>query len=312
MPGTGPAITIGNFDGAHLGHAALIRRARELAPRVIALAFDPHPMTRLRPESAPPRLSSFERRAELLREFGADEVVRLEPTDAFLAQEPEAFISTLIEDRHPSVLVEGTDFHFGRARAGNVHVLADLGRKLGFDVEVVEPVEADLSDQSLVTCSSTIVRWLVERGRIGDAARVLGRPYELTGIVVRGDQRGRQIGFPTANLETQCLLPGDGVYAGSAHLPTGQAIPAAIHVGPRATFDDAARVVEAHIIDWAGPGDGAPEYGWPCRLSISHFLRDQARFEGIGPLVAQIERDVQRSREFGVRSNTRIPQEAGA
>lgn len=295
-------ITIGNFDGVHRGHAALLREARRLAGngRVVALTFHPHPIAVLRPALAPAALTTFEYRCELLRAAGADEVVRLDPTPELLNLSPEEFVERLIAEHHPAAVVEGTDFRFGRARAGDTDALRRLGRERGLEVSVINPVEIDLSDQTIVTASSTIVRWLVARGRVTDAARVLGREYVLTGNVVRGDRRGREIGFPTANLSTECLLPGDGVYAGRALLPDGRELSAAIHVGPRATFASAARTVEAFVMDWRGPLDdgwaGAEEYGWPLRLAFTAFLRDQAKFESIAALVEQIERDVARAR----------------
>lgn len=307
---TPTVLSIGTFDGVHAGHAALIRRAREIAGcsapsggRVVAMAFDPHPASVLRPGHAPGRLTTFEERSRLLRAAGADEVVRLEPSPEFLALTPEQFIERVVRDHHPIAFVEGPDFHFGKGRAGSVRTLAEIAQKRGATVEVVPPVEATLVDQSVVIASSTMTRWLVERGRVADAARILARPYDLTGTVVQGDQRGRQIGFPTANLDTHLLLPADAVYAGLATIPGGRTFPAAIHVGPRATFDDVRRTVEAYIMDWDGPvAEGAAEYGWPLRLSLLAWLRDQARFESVGALVEQIERDVRRAREACARS----------
>jgi len=304
---TPTVISIGTFDGVHTGHAALIRCARHFAGsergaggpgRVVAMAFDPHPASVLRPGHAPGRLTTFEERSRLLRGAGADDVVRLEPSPELLSLTPEQFIDRVVRDHHPIAFVEGPDFHFGKGRAGNVRALDEIARKRGATVEIVPPVEATLVDQTVVTASSTMTRWLIERGRVADAARILGRPYDLTGVVVKGDQRGRQIGFPTANLDTPLLLPADAVYAGVASLPDGRTYPAAIHVGPRATFNDVRRTVEAYIMDWDGPvAEGSPEYGWPLRLSLISWLRDQARFESVSALVEQIERDVRRARE---------------
>lgn len=299
----GTAITIGNFDGVHRGHAALIARARDLvgpAGRVLALAFDPHPVSTLAPGCEPGRLTTFSRRADLLREAGADEVIRLEPTPEFLSHSPEQFVETLAAQHAPSVIVEGPDFHFGAERGGSIDTLRALGASRGFDVDVVTPVEVDLDDQTIVTASSTITRWLIGRGRVGDASRVLGRPYELEGTVVQGDRRGRTIGFPTANLQTPCLHPAEGIYAGRAVLPSGRRLPAAIHVGARPTFDAMAPTVEAYILDWVDPrkDDVRDEYGWPLRLEVESWLRDQARFESVESLIEQIERDVERTREL--------------
>jgi riboflavin kinase/FMN adenylyltransferase len=239
-------LSIGTFDGVHLGHQSLIRRAREIADRhpgarVVALVFKPNPLEVLRPEQAPARLSMFEHRRHWILSAGADEVVRLEPTPEFLAETPEQFVHWCVEKFNPIAFVEGDDFHFGRARAGTNAVLAEFGRSFGFTVDVVPTCTVALTDHQLVPARSTIVRWLLSCGRARDAAIVLGRPYELGGTVVRGDRRGRTIGFPTANLETSTLIPADGVYAAVAHLPDSRTLPAALSVGTKPTFGAHAR-----------------------------------------------------------------------
>jgi len=302
-------ITIGNFDGAHLGHAALIRRARAIAGqggRVLALAFDPHPLTTLAPGRAPAILMAFRRKSELLRDAGADEIMRLEPTPDLLSLSPESFIERLTAEHRPCAIVEGADFRFGRSRAGDVLSLRALGERWGFETAIIDPVEVALSDQTLVTASSTLVRWLVGHGRMADARAALGRPHELTGEVLRGDRRGREIGYPTANIRPHELIPADAVYAGRAHLPDGRMMAAAVHVGPRATFNDPRRTVEAYLLDWNGPvREGTPEYGWPMRIEVVAWLRDQAKFDSLAELVRQIERDVARAREALRQSNKR-------
>lgn len=260
---------------------------------------------------------SFARRADLLRSLGVDEVQRLEPTASLLESTPPEFFERLAREYRPAHIVEGRDFRFGRGRAGDVALLASLGAQAGVQVEVVAPVEASLHDQSVVVVSSTLIRWLISRGRVADAALLLGRPHELTGEVCRGDRRGREIGFPTANVVPHEVLPADGVYAGRAELADGRTFAAAIHIGPRATFDDERRTVEAYFLDWAGPlSEGAPEYGWPVRLHMHSWLRDQARFDSIAELVEQIHRDVERTREALARhdsaGNGRRMQEAPA
>lgn len=305
MPSPAPSIlTIGNFDGVHLGHAALVRRARALAdgdpssPRVVALAFDPTPLSVLAPQKAPPVVSTFDQRRELLLAHGADEVVRLEPTPELLGATPEQFVDQLVERFAPVAIVEGPDFAFGRGRAGDVSTLAELGSLRGFTVDVVPPVTVALDDQTVVVASSTVVRWLIEHGRSRDAARVLGRPYTLTGTVARGDQRGRTLGFPTANLDTPLLLPADGVYAGLAALPDGRHFPAAVHVGPRDTFGLPARTLEPHLIGWDGPvAEGTDEYGWTLRVALLDWLRGQVRFSSADELVDQMTRDCARAEE---------------
>ena len=295
-------LTIGVFDGVHLGHQALLTRAREVAARVPsrpvvrALAFDPHPMEVLNPTRAPARLSTWAQRRDWLIAAGADEVERLEPTRPLLSQSPEAFLREMCAQHAPVAFVEGADFRFGKGRAGDIDALAQLAGDAGVQVEVLGGVEAALSDQTLVPVSSSRVRWLIERGRVDDAARLLGRPYEVAGGVVRGDQRGRDLGFPTANVETACMLPADGVYAGYVMTPDGEQREAAIHVGPRATFGAPVRTLEAYVLDWDGPMDDASAYGWPIRVRFAAFLRDQVRYDVVASLIEQIERDVARTR----------------
>lgn len=298
-------VTIGNFDGVHAGHRALIGRAREIAAggggraRVIAMAFDPHPTSRLRPEAAPARITRFDRRVELLREAGADEVVRLEPTDALLAMTPDEFLAMLVRDVRPVAVVEGPDFNYGKGRAGSIETLIDEGKRMGFGVEVVHPVEVALSDLSIVRASSTLVRHLVAQGRVRDAMLVLGRGHEIAGVVTKGDQRGRTIGFPTANIvqdaEQAVVIPAQGVYAAWARLPDGRKLAAAVNIGARPTFDAMEPRIEAHLVDveTGKPATGIPEYGWALALEIVGWVRDTVRFSGIDALKAQLERDLE-------------------
>lgn len=295
------SLTIGTFDGVHAGHRALVRRARELAGptgRVTALVFDPHPSTVLRPASAPARLSSFEMRRRLLFAAGADTVERLEPTPDLLARSATEFVDWLVATHAPAAIVEGPDFRFGRGREGDVQFLESLGTTRGFRADVIDPVDVALSDLTLVTASSTVVRWLLAAGRVRDAALVLGRPYELEGTVNRGDRRGRTIGFPTANLSTDLLLPADGIYACEALLDDGRTFAAGVHIGPRDTFGDPTRVLEAHLIDPSRDAErieGLPEYGWRLSLRFIAWLRDPARFESVERLVEQMSLDCQRA-----------------
>lgn len=309
------AVTIGNFDGVHLGHAELIRRARlAVGPkgRVIALAFHPHPAVVIRPSDVPPTITTFDQRARALAAAGADETLRLHPTSELLATDPAAFIQSIAERHRPAVIVEGSDFRFGSRRSGDVDLLAVLGSRLdqlalGFETIVLDPVQVALTDHTVVTASSTIIRWLLERGRVSDAARVLGRPYRLEGTVVKGDQRGRTIGVPTANLDTPNMLPADGVYAGIARLPSGLSKPAAVHVGPRETFGAHNRTLEVHVLDWAGPGTTNPSqtpsyaYNWTLSVDLIAWLREQARYDSVQALVEQMQRDIGRARGIAER-----------
>jgi len=292
------AVTIGNFDGVHLGHAALVRRCRELAGpgRVTVLSFDPHPLTLLRPQSAPPRLSTFDQRHDYLKSLGADEVLRLTPDPALLNKSAREFIEWLVATHRPRFVVEGDDFHFGKGRAGNNATLRALGPELGFDLDIVPPVEVPLGDDLIVRASSSVLRWLITHGRVDDAARVLGRPYELIGTVTKGDQRGRTIGYPTANLATDCLLPADGVYAAYATLPTGDKLSAAINIGTRPTFNGTHRRLEAHLLDATNlPLD---HYNWPIKIHLIAWVRPDLTFDDIPTLVTQIDRDCTRVRDL--------------
>lgn len=313
--GAGRVVTIGTFDGVHRGHQALLERARERAGSggvVAALVFDPNPIEVLRPAQAPARLASFDQKSELLRRFGADEVHRLEPTPELLNESPEQFIREVLGRHRVTGVVEGPDFRFGRGRAGDVASLAAMGERLGFTVDVVQPVTVTLNDHTIAPARSTIVRWLLGHGRADDAARVLGHPYTMRGRVVRGDRRGRTIGFPTANLDSPCLAPADGVYAGVGRLPDGRVLPAAISVGTKPSFGDRPRTVEAVLLNPAlDPAElgGLPEYGWTLDLEFHRWVRDQARFGSLDGLVGQIRRDCSTvvSLVAGVSAVTTVP-----
>jgi len=287
------AVTIGNFDGVHLGHAQLVRTARgEVGAegRVVVLSFDPHPLTALRPDAVIGRLTSFEQRTQLLREAGADEVVRLAPTADVLDRTPADFVADVVGRFAPSRFVEGPDFRFGRGRSGDVDTLRALEAEHGYATVVIEPVETELSNQHVVRVSSTMIRWLVERGRVADAAALLGRPFSIEATIVPGDRRGRTLGIPTANLDRgDEVLPADGIYAGSARRPDGRWYPAAISVGTKPTFGAHARVCEAHLLDYDGPLD---DYGWTIDLRFERWLRDQIRYDGVEPLLDQLQRDL--------------------
>ena len=297
-------VTIGNFDGVHIGHRALIDQARKVAGpsgRVTAVTFEPHPLRLLRPEVAPQTIQLPAERRQALLDAGATDVRVLEVNRALLQMEAVAFLEWLRQDTGFDAIVEGPDFHFGKARGGDVTLLRREGGRLGFTLEVVEPVQVQLSDGGTAAASSSLLRWLLGHGRVEDAARVLGRPYGFAGTVIRGDQRGREIGWPTANIEHgDRLLPADGVYAGTAELPDGSRRRAAISVGTKPTFGDAERTVEAFLLDHQAPLD---QYGWRLSVTFDRWLREQARFDSVEPLLAQMRRDV-------VRTRDEIPQEA--
>lgn len=296
-----PALIIGNLDGAHAGHRHLVEAARAAvgpAGRVRVLSFDPHPLRVLKPEVAPPRLSSFQQRAAWLTEAGADEVLPLTPDATFLDQTPEAFLEGIVREHDPSHIVEGPDFHFGRGRSGSIETLRRQAKSLGYETVIIDAVEKPLADQTVVRVSSTLIRWLLERGRVRDAGALLGRPYEMCCPVERGDGRGRTLGVPSANLDHRdWTLPADGIYVGRALRPDGTGHPAAISVGTKPTFGAHPRTCEAHLVGFDGPLD---EYGWSIRLQFGDWLRDQIAFESAADLVDQIARDVARVREMAL------------
>lgn len=298
------AVSIGNFDGVHRGHVALIRAARAESERcgcghgrVVAVTFEPHPVALLRPDAVPPRLTGSAERRRLLLEAGADEVVELQPTPQLLSLEPDAFIRHLRERFPFGAIVEGDDFRFGRGRSGSIESLGMLGASLGFTAREVPGVDVALADQVVVRASSSLVRWLLQRGRVADAARVLGRPYELLSVSVRGDQRGRTIGVPTLNCgPLEQLLPMDGVYGGVATLANGVQAIAAISVGTKPTFQregsPPVRTCEAHLVDTTLPMDW---YGVGMRLAFTTWIREQRRFaalEGADGLTARMRADI--------------------
>lgn len=297
MPET--AITIGNFDGVHLGHAQLVHAARSAvgpSGRVVAIFFDPHPAVVLRPPAMPPRLSTAQQREGWLKQAGADECIVIRPTLEFLRQSPEQFIGGMARQFLPRYIVEGSDFRFGKGRAGSIDTLRQLEKEHAFTAVVVDSVQAALSDQSIVLVGSSLIRWLLNHGRTRDAWNLLGRPYELIAPVVKGEQRGRAIGVPTINLgDSECMLPADGIYSGEAARPDGTAYPAAISVGTKPTFGQHPRTCEAHLIGYDGPLN---DYGWTVQLKFHDWLRDQLAYPTVELLVDQLKRDIDR-----VRSN---------
>jgi len=297
-----PAVTIGNFDGVHRGHQALVRetvaRARTTGGVSVALTFDPHPAQVLGRARVPAELTTLEQKSELLEALGTDVLAVLPFTRAVAALTPEAFarevLAGAVGARH---VVVGDTFRFGHRQAGNAFLLAALGTALGFSVQAVPPV---LDEGRPV--SSSRVREALAAGNVAHAGALLGRPYFVDGVVVEGDRRGRTIGFPTANLDPgEGLLPARGVYAGPCRLSDGRAPLAVVNVGQRPTFGGRTVTVEAHLLDFAGD-----LYGERLRLSFAAHLRDEQRFDGVDALVAQIRRDVERARALLPRPPERV------
>ena len=294
-------ITIGNFDGVHRGHQAILARARAVADQaglsVTAITFDPFPLHVLKPQAEPARLMNLTQRTRHLEQAGADRVAVVEPTPQFLAQTPAQFLEWLVAQYAPWAIVEGADFRFGKGRSGDMPFLARAAAAGAFQVLPVASVAVPLTDLSLVRISSSLIRWLLAQGRVQDAAVALGRWFTLDAPVVRGEERGRTIGIPTANLEAQVLaqglVPCHGVYAGLAHLPSGATWPAAISVGVKPTFGSLHRVVEAHLLDFSGD-----LYGQRIVLAVARWLRDQQAFPGKATLVRQLQGDLAQVREL--------------
>jgi riboflavin kinase/FMN adenylyltransferase len=290
---TGSVVTIGNFDGVHLGHRALVdrtvERARTLDLRPVALTFDPHPTAVLRPDAVPLALQSLDERVAMLRTLGIDhvEVVRFDAELA--ARTPEEFVTDILAARLDArSVVVGENFRFGRGAAGDVAMLARLGGTLGFDVDAVTLVGGDGA-----AWSSSALRGLLAAGDLDGVAAGLGRPFSLTGEVVHGAGRGRTIGVPTANVAIAPgrALPADGVYACVATAGEGR-WPAVVNIGVRPTFDGVGRTVEAHLLD-----ADVDLYGRPLTLTFVARIRGEQRFDGPEALVARIRTDIAEARE---------------
>lgn len=293
-PPEGTVVTIGAYDGVHVGHRKLIDEVRKLATaRGAASAvatFDRHPAQVVRPESAPKLLTDLPTKLELLADTGIDYAVVIH-FDEERSREPAAdFVqSVLVGCLNAKLVVVGHDFHFGHRREGNVALLEAMGPGLGFEVQGLELFGTDSE-----TISSTRIREALTAGDVATATAMLGRPHQLRGTVVRGDGRARELGFPTANVAVpdEMCLPADGVYAGTYERPDGTRYPAAISIGRRPTFyADGAVLVEAHLIDFSGE-----LYGERARVDVEAYLRGQVRFDGVDVLVEQMRRDVERAR----------------
>lgn len=311
-PGRKKAIlTVGNFDGVHRGHQALLaaarRRARELDAMVVAVTFTEHPTRVLRPELAPSPLMLPGERAAALLEAGADRIEWLTPGPEVLGLSPRAFIEYVQERVDVAAWLEGPDFRFGKGRAGDVDTLRELGREKGFDVEVIEPIDVVLVNRSIVTVRSSLVRWLVEMGRVADAGICLGRPLTVRGPVQAGEKRGRAIGFPTANLDTgDRLLPADGVYGGLATIDDRD-YAAAVSVGTKPTFQGEERAFEAYILDFDGD-----LYDRALGVQLVRWVREQYAFVSVDALVSQMRRDVALVRRWHERGVLTTPGSAAA
>jgi riboflavin kinase/FMN adenylyltransferase len=306
----GGAVTIGNFDGVHRGHRAIMKQVRELADRIggpaIVFTFDPPPACLLRPSEAPEALTSMERRAQLLHQFGIDHVIVYPTTLDLLQLEPEEFFAAIIvKSLHAKAIAEGENFRFGKRRRGDVTLLKQLCDQKGIEFSLLQ-----LEQENGDWISSTRIRLEIEAGNMKAANQLLVEPYRISGIVAQGDQRGRTIGFPTANLQAiPMLCPPVGVYAArvakfeaaqpgdnaSNAAAVGNAdpvgLPVALHIGPNPTFGVPGLKVEAHIVGFHGD-----LYGASLDIEILDRLRDVHRFASKEELVAQLTIDVEKTK----------------
>lgn len=287
------AVTIGNFDGVHRGHAQLIQRlttrAKEFDGPAVVFTFEPHPARLLRPEEAPVPLTWVNRKAELLAKLDVDVVIAFPTTREFLSLSPSEYFQQIVcEQLKTRAVVEGPNFFFGKGRAGNTDTLRQLCQKHGIKLDIVTPIKQD--DEYV---SSSRVRAAIAAGDVDLANSMLTQPYRIRGMVTHGAGRGGKIGFPTANLSAvDTLLPSPGVYAGQAILD-GRSNMAAINIGPNPTFGEQRLKVEVHLLDFK-----ASIYGEVLKVDFLSRLRDVQSFESLERLLDQLKRDIQRVREL--------------
>ncbi len=305
----GCVLTVGNFDGVHLGHQEIISLARKLADQrnseFVLMTFEPHPVAILYPEKAPSVLTPMALKKHLLTRLGVDCLVVLKSDYRILNLSPEAFVDEfLVKSSQPAVVVEGEDFNFGYGRSGNVQILKELGEKFGFELVVISGKEIELAGEQNTRASSTLIRHLLHKGKVVDAAQALGRYYRLSGRTTPGKGKGRQLGFPTANIEpVNRIIPAEGVYTGFVEIAETEPqlcqsknkIPAAFSVGRAKTFiSDHPLLVEAHILD-KDTGDLYDKY---LAMDFVRFIRHQQKFDSPEQLSVQIAKDCQEAKQI--------------
>jgi riboflavin kinase/FMN adenylyltransferase len=297
-PGQRAVITIGAYDGVHLGHRAVIaqvrQHARALGAKSVVVTFDRHPAAVVRPESAPKLLTDLDQKLERLADTGVDATMLVHFDQQRSLESARDFVDeVLVRALATRAVVVGEDFHFGHRRQGNIELLRQLGASADFEVFPVELLGRPDGVEEPV--SSTAIRRALAGGDVETATRLLGQAFEARGVVVQGDQRGRLLGFPTANVEVsaQLCLPADGVYAGWYERASGQRWACAMNLGRRPTFYEHAdsSLLEAHLIDFNGD-----LYGESARVSFTHFLRGERKFDGIDALISQLKHDVEHAR----------------
>lgn len=305
----GQVVSIGNFDGVHLGHQQIISTLKETAERygtaTAVMTFHPHPVAILHPEKSPPVLTPLLLKEHLLENFGVEILIVLNDSPELLNLSPQEFVDEfLAKSIRPRVVVEGDNFHFGRGRAGNIRTLQHLGLRRGFEVLEVVARQIQLTPGQDTTVSSSLIRELLQKGRVEHAAVALGRAYRLIGQVIPGRGRGAKLGFPTANITpSNQIIPAEGVYAGFVAVADAcrdvcraQAkSPAALSIGEAKTFAaDHSLLVEAHIL-----ADNVPDlYGKWLAMDFIKHLRNQKKFETESQLAAQITKDCQMTKEI--------------
>jgi riboflavin kinase/FMN adenylyltransferase len=290
------AVTIGKFDGVHAGHRSVIARLRQESAAAglvsTVLTFDRHPLALLSPEKCPESLTSNDQKREVLETTGIDALVMIEFTREFSLEEPDAFVTeVLVATLHAKLVFVGPDFRFGHRGLGTVELLERLGRVHGFEVRMIEAVRP-LGDRVI---SSTWIRDLLSEGRVAEAATLLERPATVRGIVVPGERRGRELGYPTANLAraVEGFVPADGVYAAYATVD-GRRMPAAVSIGNNPTFVGVPdKQIEAHLLD-----QDLDLYGKTVEIAFVEYIRGMEKFASVGELVTQMTRDEERVRHL--------------
>lgn len=290
------AVSIGNFDGVHRGHARiveqLLHQARGTGGPAVVFTFDPHPVRLLRPDAAPPPLTWTERKAELLEALGVDAMIAYPTDEALLSLSPEDFFESIVRDRLAArAMVEGPNFCFGRQRRGDIQLLQELCTRANVKLAVVEPLRTDGG-----YISSSRIRDLIRVGDVGGARQMLTQPYRIRGLVTHGAARGSRLGFPTANVAAvDTLLPAVGVYAGRA-VAGGTTWPAAINLGPNPTFGEQGLKVEVHLIGYSGT-----LYGQLLEVDFLERLRDIRPFASVDELKSQLAQDIDASRRIAAQ-----------
>lgn len=305
----GSVLTIGNFDGVHLGHQEILSATKKTALKkqaeCIAMTFEPHPVAILFPEKAPGVLTPLEIKKHIIAQSGMDCLIMLKDSAELLNLTPEDFVGRfLVENIRPSAVVEGQDFNFGAKRAGNIETLKKLGAKHDFDVSIIEPKEIKLSSGQKVKISSTMIRYMLESGHVADAAVALGKPYRLIGDIIPGRGIGKKLGFPTLNMKKpNQVIPAEGVYAGFVRigetidniLASIEMIPAAYSIGQARTYsDDFPLLIEAHLLK----EKAANITGRYMSMDFIERIRSQHKFNTPEELSAQIAKDCQNAKKL--------------